>query len=59
MRYQPSIKRSTVFMVNGTHKTLHTWYDGEDTTIEEIFENLDNAIKIVLEHNNSLRTLRQ
>ncbi len=38
-------------IVNGIHKIVHTWYDEEGTTIEEIIKNLNNAIDVVLEYN--------
>ena len=42
--------------VNGVPDLLHFWYDKEDTSIEEVIENLDKAVTVVWEHNNSKGT---
>ena len=34
-------------MVNGAPKLVHFWYDGEETAIEEILENLNKAVNVV------------
>lgn len=38
-------------LVNGVHKTVYSWYDKDGTTIEEIINNLNNAIDVVIEYN--------
>lgn len=45
-----------VTMEKGAHKMVYAWYDDEETTPEGIVRNLDKAINIVLEHNNSQGT---
>jgi hypothetical protein len=37
-----------VGIVNGVPELLYFWYDNDETTIEEIIENLENAIKVCL-----------
>ena len=41
-------------IVNDIHKIMHTWYDEEGTTIEQIIKNLNDAINVVLEYNNRI-----
>ncbi len=37
---------------NDIHNMIHTWYDHENTTVEEIIKNLNNSIDIVLKYSN-------
>lgn len=41
---------------NGISTIPYSWYDEEGNTIEEIIKNLDKAIDIALEYNNSQGT---
>lgn len=43
-------------MENGISTVPYSWYDEEGNTIEEIVKNLDKAIDIALEYNNSQGT---
>ena len=41
-------------IINGVPEMVHFWYDEENTTNEEIIENLNKAVDIVLAYNKSL-----
>ena len=43
-------------MENGISKMPYSWYDEEGNTMEEIIKNLDKAIDVALEYNNSQGT---
>lgn len=43
-------------MENGISTMPYSWYDEEGNTIEEIIKNLDKAIDVALEYNNSQGT---
>jgi len=43
-------------MENGIPTMPYSWYDEEGNTIEEIIKNLDKAIDVALEYNNSQST---
>jgi len=38
-----------VGLVNGIPDLLHFWYDNEESTIEDIINNLDKSIQVLLE----------
>ena len=40
-------------IINGAPKMVYSWYDQEGISLESILENLDKAIDIVWEYNNT------
>ncbi|MNN18723.1 hypothetical protein D3C81_1319410 [compost metagenome] len=43
-------------IVDGVHEMIYSWYDEEGNTIEDITRNLDTALDVVWEYNNSKGT---
>lgn len=43
-------------IINGVPQMVYSWYDEEGNTIKEIIKNLDKAIDVALEYNNSQGT---
>lgn len=41
-------------IVDGVHKMIYSWYDNENTTINEVVRGLDRSIEIALNYNNSI-----
>ena len=41
-------------IVDGIHKMIYSWYDNENTTINEIVRSLDESIEFALNYNSSL-----
>ena len=41
-------------IVDGVHKMIYSWYDNENTTINEVVGSLDRSIEIALNYNNSI-----
>lgn len=41
-------------IVDGVHKMIYSWYDNENTTINEVVGSLDRSIDIALNYNNSI-----
>ena len=47
------VSLEAVDIVNDMHKTVYAWYDDDETTIDDVIENLNRAINIVAEYSTS------